>query len=206
MRRPRGFTLAEVLTAASLLGLVLLLGMNVLTPSLRIWNLGQACSTVEGAALLLERRMTNELLASSRRSVTSIRTGPTALSFLESRNRRYDAATGRVQWTGFVVYTLDTTSGKLVRKTWPNPALSVQTPALAYSFPTTRAVRLTDAELQQVARTANGTESTVGLHVADVNILSATNSEPLPLILRMNLLTQTGIQVRERRLELSLRN
>lgn len=206
MRRPRGFTIAEVLTTAALLSLVILLGIQVLTPSLRIWNLGQACSAVEGAALLLERRMTTELLASSRRSVTSIRSSPTAISFLESKGRRYDSTTGRVQWTGFVVYVLEASSGKLIRKTWPNPAVGTQTPNLAYSFPTTRALRLSEAELQQVARTVNGTETHVALNVCDVNVMSAATNEPLPLVLRMNLLTQTGTHVRERRLELSLRN
>lgn len=205
MRRPPGggFTLAETLVAAALLGLVLLLGAQVIAPSLHIWNRDQARSAAEGTAMILERRMAAELLETSRESVTSSR-DPVAVSFLEPAG--YDPETGRTRWSGFVVYVLDDVNRILYRKTWPNPKVVLQVPPLPYSFPVSEPVRMTPAELARVATTTNGSEVRAGRFVSDLQVSPGTSTTPGRLLLVMKLLTQNGFETRQRRLDLVLRN
>lgn len=202
-RRGEGFTLAETLVAAALMGLVLMLGAQVVTPSLRIWNLDQARSAAEGTAMILERRMTAELLETSRESVTTSR-APVAVSFLEPAG--YDPETGRTRWSGFIVYVLDDVNRILYRKTWPNPKAALQVPPLPHSFPRSDPVALTPAELRQVATTTNGSEVRSGRYVSDLQVSAGTATEPGRLLLEMRLPTQGGIESRQRRLDLVLRN
>lgn len=202
-RRGEGFTLAETLVAAALMGLVLMMGAQIVAPSLRIWNLDQARSAAEGTAMVLERRMAAELLETTRGSVTTSRS-PVAVSFLEPAG--YDPETGRTRWSGFVVYVLDDANRILYRKTWPNPKAPLQVPPLPYSFPRDEPVALTAAELRQVATTTNGSEVRSGRFVSDLQVSPGTATEPGRLMLEMKLLTQNGYETRLRRLDLVLRN
>lgn len=203
MRLPRGFSLPEVLVGMSLLALVLTLTAQVLSPSLRIWNLDQARSTVEATGMLLERRLAAELLTTARTSITTL-ASPPAVSFLVPRG--YDPETGSTLWSGFVVYALDRENRLLYRKVWPNPKAALQVPPLSYSFPATSSFRLTSDQLRRIATTNNGTEVRVARYVSDLQVLPGTPGYPGGLVLRLELPTQAGVETRVRRLDLSFRN
>ncbi|MEW6283643.1 MAG: prepilin-type N-terminal cleavage/methylation domain-containing protein [Candidatus Eremiobacterota bacterium] len=136
--RGRGLTLPELLVGMALLGLLLTILMQLLTPSLHIWDVNRARSDADQAALVLLPRLTRELCATSRQSVTTAR-GTVSFLSTGSLEPGYDPRTGKPIWRLFVIYYLDEPGRELYRREWPLAA------------PTSRPVRLTPGELAGLA-------------------------------------------------------
>lgn len=199
----RGFTLVETLVGTTLLALVLMLSAQVITPSLRIWKLDQARATVEGTALILEKRLAAELVASTAESLTTL-ADPPSLAFLQADG--YDPDSGKPVWNRYVLYSLDTTNRVLHREEWPNPGLSLQVPLLLRTLPTTEPKALTPAELRLAVTSHNGTERPAGHYVSGLQVVRGTREEPVEVVLTFSVPTPHGLESRERRLAMALRN
>lgn len=148
MKSARGLTLLETTLAGGLLGVVLLVLVQVLTPALRIWLQTQALADARTMGNIAHNRMFAELRASVE---SSLRVDGTACSFLSvGQNAAFDPVSGAPLWREVVVY--HKRGRDLMRKTW-RPG---QAPLLPHALPGTNVFRLTSAELASVVASPAG--------------------------------------------------
>lgn len=195
-RRPRGFTLAEQLSVAGLVLLVLGLTLQVLQPALNTWMLDQARGETEQVGLVVAGRLASELRASTADSlVAGTVTGIPAVAFLSTGDTavRFDAETGRPVWRQLVVYYLDSENRILYRKQWPAAGAGTQIPLLERKLPTTDPFRITERELRALCTTRNGTEERAAYHVEELR-LAVEDHEPARLELGLACPTRLGTE------------
>lgn len=148
MTRRRGLGLMETVLAGSLLGVVLLLLVQLLSPALRIWLQTQVLADARTMGNIAHNRLFAELRASVE---SSLRISGNACSFLSvGQNAAFDPVSGRPLWREVIVYRLQ--GRDLFRKTWR----SGLSPLLPYLLPTTNAFALTPAQLASVAASPSG--------------------------------------------------
>ena len=143
--------------ATGIFGLVTLLGLQLLTPCLHIFNRDQVQSSLDESALVSSRSIISDVLPSTLGSITVNSQGFSCLS-----GANYAATNGLPMWTTFVVYYTD--GNCLWRKTW-SPAGVVPTQATA---------RLTPAQLALAIHTTNGTEKSVAMNIANATFTLGT--------------------------------
>jgi hypothetical protein len=154
LRSPaRGFSLQENLFATGLFMLVGLLGAQLLTPCLHIFNFDQVQASLDETALITSRSIEKDVLPSDLNSITTTTQG---FSFLVGSG--YSPSTGVPIWNNFVVYYQQ--GSCLWRKTWVPPGMPM---------PTMTTARMSSAQLVQAINTPNGSE-----HVVAQNLANAT--------------------------------
>lgn len=188
--RTRGFSLAEQLTVAGLVLLLLGVVAQVLIPCLDIWRRDQDRARLEQGARTVGARLAAEIPRSTAASLT-ILSDPPALSYCLPEG--FDPLAGRPLWARMVAWYLDAPNRVLYRKEWPDP---LPIPALGATLPALAPARLSEAELRELCTTANGTEKVAAEHVVAF----------LPSASEVELRLANGTTTTMRRLALAPRN
>lgn len=154
-------SLPEQLTVCSLLSLVLAMGLQVVSPCLRVWSEDQTRSARDQAFLVAALRLERDLRATSRTGVSA-----TASSLaLPEAGENYDPRSGQPLFESYALYYAK--NGCLVRKSWPRTPGPVR-PLAAHEIATAQAD--TTRPEQIVARELSHFEVTVGQHTVDVEL------------------------------------
>lgn len=189
MRR-RGLTVMELTVVVSLLGLLLVLCMQILVPSVRVWELNRARADLDQAAMVASGRLQRDLQATDRNSISFRAAYPCALAF--PITERYEALTGKPIFEKWALYSLDATNRVLYRREWsvlattkPEPLLDPQLSLMAVSPP-----------LQRVTG-----------HIAGLRVLNLANRDaPVRVELELRRPTRGADEVTSRWLEINPRN
>lgn len=189
MRR-RGLTVMELTVVVSLLGLLLVLCMQILVPSVRVWELNRARADLDQAAMVASGRLQRDLQATDRNSISFRVAYPCALAF--PITERYEALTGKPIFEKWALYSLDATNRVLYRREWsvlattkPEPLLDPQLSLMAVSPP-----------LQRVTG-----------HIAGLRVLNLANPDaPVRVELELRRPTRGADEVTSRWLEINPRN
>lgn len=146
-------SLPEQLTVCGLLSLVLGIGLQVVSPCLRLWSADQERSTRDQAFLVASLRLERDLRATSRAGVSS-----TASSLaMPEAGENYDPRSGQPLFETYTLYYQK--NGCLVRKSWPRSPGPVR-PLAAHEIAAAQA-DLTRPE-QIIARQVSHFQVTVG--------------------------------------------
>lgn len=192
----RGFTLGETLVGLAVVSVILTILLMVFSHSLRVWNLTQARSTDRSALMFAEKALSDDLSGSSADTLTVVTDpGLWAVSFLESR--RFDTLSGRPVWERLVVYSL--VGGQLHRRTWTPPG----PPVLVRVLPSTVGFAITQAELRTLCATPDPQRRLIATGVDSVE-LAAQADGSWRLTLQARTLTQKGVEVQQRQLDLGM--
>lgn len=186
----RGLTLMELVVVVGLLGLLLALLIQILNPSLRVWELNRARADLDQAAMVAIGRLQRDLHATHREAISYRAAGPCTLAF--PLTERYEALTGKPIFERWALYSLDTANRVLYRREWAVPA-------------TTRPEPLLDPQLSLMA-VAPPLQRITG-HIASLRVLNLANSE-VPVRLELDLLrpARGANEITSRVLELNPRN
>jgi prepilin-type N-terminal cleavage/methylation domain-containing protein len=196
MRHGRGLTLIELMVGMTLLSLVLTLSAQVLVPCLNVWNVSQSQASLQQGAMLLQRKLSDEVAASDVRSVTTLN-DPPAICFLSytpdgaAQTNPYDTQSGEILWQQWVVYYLDAEDQLVYRKVWPNPSGGTQVPDLGTTLPSLTPTALSPTQVAALCTTTNGTERCVAIQAYD---LAAQLALPSSLQIQLGFATQLGQQ------------
>jgi len=106
-------SLPEQLTVCGLLSLVLAMGLQVISPCLRVWSVDQERSCRDQAYLIAALRLERDVRATSRAGVTAA-AGSLALP---EAGENYDPRSGQPLFENYVLYYAK--NGCLVRKSCP---------------------------------------------------------------------------------------
>lgn len=133
----------ELLVVVGLLGLLLALCVQVLNPSMRIWELNRARADLDQAAMVSTGRIQRDLLATRRDAISFRAATPCVLAFPIAT--RYEALTGKPIFDRWALYSLDPTNRVLYRREWavtsttdPQPLLDPQLSLMAVAPPLQR--------------------------------------------------------------------
>lgn len=142
MRR-RGLTLMELLVVVGLLGLLLALCIQIVQPSIRVWELNRARADLDQAAMVASGRLQRDLMATQREAISFRPTGPCVVAFPLST--RYEPLSGKPIFDRWALYSLDPGNRVLYRREWdvtattePKPLLDPQLALLAATPPLQR--------------------------------------------------------------------
>jgi hypothetical protein len=141
--RRRGLTLAELIVVIGLLGLLLTLCVQVLNPSIRVWELNRARADLDQAAMVSSGRIQRDLLATRRDAISFRASTPCVLAYPVST--RYEPLTGKPIFDRWALYSLDPSNRVLYRREWavtattdPQPLLDPQLSLMAVTPPLQR--------------------------------------------------------------------
>jgi len=163
--RNKGFTMLEVMVAATL-GLILMgLVFSFLMPTMKASVRGATRVELQQMAVMSLHRMAGDIQNTAAAGL-SLSSNPPAVGVVRIKGVTSD---GRQQWEDkMIVYTL--VGGRIIRKEWP-PGPSAGSPALTGSTP----ARVPPVLLGQIASTVNDTERVMA---SNVKSFSATTAAP----------------------------
>lgn len=121
--RPRGLSLVEVLVAAALLGLILLLLFQVLIPGLKLWRHTRAIAELEQQVMISQDKMMTSLMSTTAESISTLQDSDLrAFSSLTHKGSGlqpgYDPLTGRTVWREAAIFMLRPSNGELQWLAW----------------------------------------------------------------------------------------
>jgi hypothetical protein len=167
-----------------------------------LWQINQDQASLEESGLVMETSFLRDVEHSTSASLTfqappggtDPSSGLQAVSFTttgpENGPDSFDVTTGQPLWQSYVVYFVPAGTRTLYRKVWPVPWLPMnaqQPPALfpgqmpatgqlPYTFPNSAPIPLTDADLQTLCQTRNGTETALGTGLQSLTVALVTGS------------------------------
>jgi hypothetical protein len=197
MSKRQGLSLMETVLAGSLLGVVLLLLVQLLSPALRIWLQTQVLADARTMGNIAHNRMFAELRASVE---SSLRVTGTTCSFLSmGQNAAFDPVSGRGLWREVVLYHLQ--GQNIIRKTWR----SGQAPLLPHVLPTTSPFALTSAQQTSVIASPSGNPRKVCTSVTNLSLVEDADGR-WTLTLDTKAQTQKKLVTFRRRSTVAFRN
>lgn len=142
MRR-RGLTVMELVVVVGLLALLLVLCIQMVTPSIRVWEVNRARADLDQAAMVTTARLQHDLMATQREAISFRAANPCVLAF--PLTDRYEALSGKPIFDHWALYSLDPVNRLLYRREWevppttePQPLLDPQLSLLAVAPPLQR--------------------------------------------------------------------
>ncbi|MEW6281180.1 MAG: prepilin-type N-terminal cleavage/methylation domain-containing protein [Candidatus Eremiobacterota bacterium] len=198
----RGFTIPELLTVMFLSGIVLLLIAQIMLPSTFLFKTEQGSSDVHQSALVLMRRLTQELLNTTLESVTILQapTGDIGAAVCYAPVRGFGPSGAMLFESRMVFFYHHIPTGRVIKGTWlPGAAPLAGTP---YSLTGAEPPQLSQTELQRLCD-ADSTTSVRGRvaarYVKELTLTDADgDTRQLQLPLRMRVHTQLQVEHRGR--------
>lgn len=184
----RGLTLVELMVVVGLLSLLLVLCIQIVDPSIRVWELNRARADLDQAAIVAMGRLQRDLLATHRDAISYRAAGPCVVAFPVPT--RYEALTGKPIFDRWALYSLDPTNRVLYRREWNVP-------------PTTEPQPVLDPQLSLAAVTPP--LKRIAGHISALQLTNVVNS-PLRLQLDFRRPGKGADEVTFRVLELNPRN
>lgn len=196
IRRVRALSLAEVLIAVALLGILLLVQVRILIPGLRLWKQTRALSELEQQAMVVEAKLESALLGTVSDTITVLDTQDLqAMSFLNTEGSLtqsgYVETTGEVWCRSMTVFIYRPGSKRLSQLSWAENSGP-------HACPTTDLFAFTQAELQGICSSSEFKPKIVSDKVKSFKIVQGSNKGTWEVTLELEAQMPNGPHVIQR--------